>query len=79
MSNPYSQLGNPDEVVGALAMPLDGHSQNEIIEALREHSVRDVSLLTRDVLSVRAPRRVLKDLETIARIEVKTPRSMHSR
>lgn len=79
MSDPYSRLGNPEDVISALAMPLEGHSQDEIVEALRRHDVQDMSLLTPQVVSVRAPRRVLQDLESIARVEFKTPRSMHFR
>ena len=77
MVSQYNRIGDPEDIIAALATPLAGHTSSEILEHLRHHNVQESSLLTADVVSTRAPRRVLQALERIARIEPKTTRSMH--
>jgi len=77
MSNAYRRSGDPDDVISALAMPLEGHTTSEILAMLAAHNIGDSSELTPQVVSLRAPRKVLQELESIARVEPKVKRSMH--
>jgi hypothetical protein len=67
---------NEDEVISAIVMPLDGRTDDEVTAFLTDQQA-DVHKLTRGFLSVRATRRALQSVETIARVEPKTPKQMH--
>jgi hypothetical protein len=77
MSNAYRRTGDPNEVISALATPKEGHSTSDIFAVLAAHQIADSSQLTPGVISLRAPRKVLEALESVARVEPKVMRSMH--
>jgi hypothetical protein len=79
MSEAYRRLGDPEDMISALVMPLEGHTSSEVLKLLQQHDVQDASQLATEIVSTRAPRRVLQLLESIARVEPKVPKSMHRR
>ncbi len=67
---------NEDEMVSAIVMPLLGHSDNEVTEFLNRLKV-EVDPLASGYLSVKTTRRILKNVEAIARVELKPLKQMH--
>lgn len=67
---------NGSEVVGAVVMPLGGHSDEEVARAL-EALDAEVTSLGRGFLSVKASRQALAAVSEMARVELKPLRQMH--
>ena len=68
---------DPDEIIAALVVPLVGHRTEAVEKALSEAGVEQMSRLSEGVLSVRATRKSLDSVNTVARVEPKIPKQMH--
>lgn len=65
-----------DDLVAAIVMPLLGHTDDQVIEFLCDQNA-EVDRLSQGFLSVKATRQTLKNVEAIARVELKIAKQMH--
>jgi hypothetical protein len=67
-------IHDPKERVSAIVMPHPGHSDDEVADFFAHRGIADIGRLSPGFLSVEAPRDVLKDAESVARVEEKRPK-----
>lgn len=71
-----SQPRESSEPVAALLEVLPGHDEQVLVEWLRQQGATKVASLAPGFLSVDATRETLRQAESMARVEIKHPKTM---